>query len=225
MREIALMLDSSTAFIGTCELKGPIVLLGNEAHYIANAVTKRKNEFATGRWCARKAMAMIGQHAQAILVGGYREPVWPEGVVGSISHTEGFYCALASTTFASVGIDVEKFDSKIDADIWKHIYTDAEFQEFTANGNLDHDLARFAIFSAKEAVYKCLFPFVGRFFEFLSVRIRPGLMRNRIVAELQEDLGQGFHKSSILEGRYYSSKTHILSAFLLNSAENRTRRP
>ena len=72
----------------------PADLLPGEAVYVAKAVPKRINEFAAGRACARRALATFGMPGAVLLAAPDRQPLWPTGFVGSITHTAGF-CAAA----------------------------------------------------------------------------------------------------------------------------------
>ncbi|HEY5019429.1 MAG TPA: hypothetical protein VII17_00285 [Steroidobacteraceae bacterium] len=76
---------------------------------IARAAGRRRNEFRTGRALARQALAQIGCAAAAILARAQRDPVWPAGFLGSITHSERLVFAVAapSNLIEGVGIDVE----------------------------------------------------------------------------------------------------------------------
>ena len=55
-------------------------------------------EFATGRYCAHAALAALLWPADAglpVLADGRGAPVWPRGVVGSITHCTGWTGAVA----------------------------------------------------------------------------------------------------------------------------------
>ncbi len=76
---------------------------------LRNAVAKRRREFVAGRVLARRAMAVLGFPQEPVLVGARRAPIWPAGLIGSISHT-ATGCAVALTPdryFRSIGLDVE----------------------------------------------------------------------------------------------------------------------
>ena len=86
------------------------MLWPEEAAAVQHAVEKRRREFAVGRMLARAALAAIGDPPSAIPTGNHREPVWPAGIVGSITHCAG-YCAAAVARDAMVvalGIDAEQ---------------------------------------------------------------------------------------------------------------------
>ena len=57
-----------------------------EARAVARAVPARRAEFAAGRRAAHRAMERLGVPAAPVAMGSDRAPVWPPGVIGSISH-------------------------------------------------------------------------------------------------------------------------------------------
>src|ERR1700742_4780843 len=86
--------------------------LPEEEPLIAKSVAKRRNEFITVRYCARIALGELGLPPVPILKGEKGQPCWPDGVVGSLTHTAGYRGAVVGRTDAvrSVGIDAEPHD-------------------------------------------------------------------------------------------------------------------
>ena len=86
-------------------------LLADEMRVTTGMVEKRLAEFTHGRYCARSAMKLLGSSPVPIGKGPYREPVWPGGIIGSISHTEGSAAAAVanSTEMVAVGLDMEGY--------------------------------------------------------------------------------------------------------------------
>ncbi len=86
--------------------------LPEEEPLVARSVAKRRNEFVTVRYCARVALGEIGVAPVPILKGDKGEPCWPDGVVGSLTHCEGFRGAVVARQgeVRSVGIDAEPHD-------------------------------------------------------------------------------------------------------------------
>ncbi|MFL5884840.1 MAG: 4'-phosphopantetheinyl transferase, partial [Thermoleophilaceae bacterium] len=82
-------------------------LFPEEEALVARAVAKRRNEFVTGRALARRALSTLGVAPVAIGRGARGQPLWPGGIVGSITHCRGYRaCAVARfDEIASVGID------------------------------------------------------------------------------------------------------------------------
>jgi len=84
-------------------------LFPEEEAAIGGAIEKRRREFATARTCARRALVRLGVAPQSILPGPGGAPSWPAGIVGSITHCDGYRgCAVARVTdLRSIGIDAE----------------------------------------------------------------------------------------------------------------------
>jgi 4'-phosphopantetheinyl transferase EntD len=169
---------------GTAVAEGPIAdgapFDAAEAAAIAPAVERRRREFLTGRALARAALARLGCPPCSIPVGESRAPVWPDGFLGSISHSRSHCVAhvARSRDLLAVGIDIEA-EAPLAPGLAALICRPDETGE--APG-LDPVLARFA---AKEAFYKAYFPVARRFLDFHDVRV--DLAEGRFVAELVAD--------------------------------------
>jgi 4'-phosphopantetheinyl transferase EntD len=102
-----------------------------------------------------------------------RAPIWPRGVVGSITHTGDFAAAAVAwaADIAGLGIDSEQIiDPAAARDIADVCMVDEATLFKAAHGRSFCEFCTF-VFSAKEAVYKCLFPLTRKFLEFSDVRI------------------------------------------------------
>ena len=133
---------------------------------------KREREFFAGRRCAAKLLAQRGVY-QPVGVNSDRSPNWPEGTVGSISHSDRWTIACVGTNdlFRSVGIDTEPIMSHESArQIKNDVATKAEMNRLASSG-LSETAALTLIFSAKESYYKCWYPITKRFLEFRDVEI------------------------------------------------------
>ena len=88
-------------------------LLAGEEAAIADAATRRQREFTAVRACARRALARAGFRPVPIVPGPSGAPVWPHGVVGSMTHCDGYRaCAIGrAEAFAAIGIDAEPHDA------------------------------------------------------------------------------------------------------------------
>ena len=93
-------------------------LLPEERRFIEKAVAKRQHEFATGRFLARGLLARLGHPDFPLLRAEDRLPIWPDGIVGSISHaSHACLAAVAdSGTSGGIGVDLEP-DEPVDAEI------------------------------------------------------------------------------------------------------------
>jgi 4'-phosphopantetheinyl transferase EntD len=152
-------------------------LFPEEEALLGNAIEKRRREFATGRMCARAALQRLGLPATAIARGSRGEPLWPEGVVGSITHCDGYRAAAVgrSSEIATVGIDAEP-DAALPGGVFEQIVRP---EELPALRHHQSDLPQAhwdrLLFSAKESVYKAWFPLARRWlgFEDVSVSLDP----------------------------------------------------
>lgn len=141
-----------------------------EAPLIAKAVDKRRREFTTARHCARQAMTRIGVEPVPILRGEKGAPIWPDGVVGSLTHCDGYRAAVVaySLQVRSLGIDAEPHESLPDG-VLDHTSIASE-REVLATRPADLHWDRL-LFCAKEATYKAWFPLTQRWLGFEDAHI------------------------------------------------------
>jgi enterobactin synthetase component D / holo-[acyl-carrier protein] synthase len=132
-----------------------VPLHAHESALVTKAVDKRRREFALGRACARSALAQMGVQDGAILRGADGAPLWPHGVVGSITHTDGYACAVvgAASRFAAMGVDAERIGGVGD-ELLPRLFDDSERARLTAMGAEQRRVAATLGFSAKEACFK-----------------------------------------------------------------------
>ena len=152
-------------------------LFPEEREHIAQAVAKRRLEFAAVRGCARRALHELGFPPVPILPGEQREPQWPEGVVGSMTHCAGYCAAAVARTgdVAALGIDAEVHAPLPDG-VLDLISLESERARLAGltervSGSVHWDRV---LFSAKEAVYKAWFPLTRRWlgFEEADIELR-----------------------------------------------------
>ena len=129
-----------------------------EAAYVANAVDKRRREFACGRYFARRCFRALGRPDGPLPANPDRSPRWPDGLVGSITHTDT-YCAAAvarADDIAGIGIDVEDL-SRFQPELLRYVLSpgDTTRNSRGLRSGVDSCLGA-ALFSAKETLYKCL---------------------------------------------------------------------
>ena len=147
----------------------PDALFLGEEQYVASAVARRRLEFARGRTCARRALAALGE-APVAITSDHRAPIWPSGIVGSISHCAGYACAAVGQmrTYRALGVDAEVLQA-LDAGSEKLVVSPGEARTLAALGG-GVPWACVA-FSAKEAFYKAQYPRTRTFLDFLDVEV------------------------------------------------------
>ena len=144
--------------------------LPREEPLIARAVAKRRNEFITVRHCARVALAELGIPPAPILKGDKGEPCWPDGVVGSLTHCDGYRGAVVGRAeqVRSVGIDAEPH-GPLPNGVLEAVSLPPERRELAAMPDALHGDR--ILFCAKEATYKAWYPLTRRWLGFVDARI------------------------------------------------------
>ena len=131
---------------------------------------KKKVQFRLGRAAARLAFRDLDyEHSAPILQGTAGEPLWPDGFTGSITHCDPWTVAVvaASSNHLAIGIDLESVRRVQVIDISDIICCDAELRWVRGGSDFYTRLA--TIFSAKEALYKAVYPFCRRYIDFKEV--------------------------------------------------------
>jgi 4'-phosphopantetheinyl transferase EntD len=148
-----------------------------EAERVAKAVDKRRREFATVRHCARQAFAELGIPPAPLLNGERGAPLWPAGVVGSMTHCAGYRAAVVahSADIHTLGIDAEPH-GPLPEGVLGVISRDEEkvhLAALKADGS-DVHWDRM-LFCAKETVYKAWYPLTHKWlgFEEASITLDP----------------------------------------------------
>ena len=174
------------------------------------AVARRRREFAAGRAAARDAVAQLGLEPRPILVGDDRAPIWPEGLVGSITHTHD--CAMAAVVrredARAIGIDVEQ-GTPLEDRLFSIICSERERAWLQTQA--DPAFMAKLVFSAKEAAYKCQYTLSRRLFGFdgMELEINPeARVFQAIFTADQPPFGRG----ATIQGRFAIGAGLIVTA-------------
>lgn len=190
---------------------GPVgSIFDEELAIVRNAIGKRRREFACGRQCAHRALQRMGMSAAAILSGPDRAPVWPSGIVGSITHCDG-YCAAAlarATEIASVGIDAELI-TPLDLQVLEIMASPEERRDLQKLPAELPSLWPCTLFSAKEAIFKCWYPLTKHWLNFHDAKLSIDPSTCSFEAELLV-LSPNFPRK--VRGRFHHSLTHVFTA-------------
>jgi 4'-phosphopantetheinyl transferase EntD len=180
-----------------------------EHDLVEGAVAARRGEFATARACARLALQRIGVPPGPILRGPKHEPLWPSGVVGSITHCAGYRAAAVARAdhVLTIGIDAEPH-AAIEARVAARVM-DAGERAWIAVAPAGIHWDRL-IFSAKESVYKAWFPLTRRWlgFDEAHVEIDPeaGVFEARLLIEPPAGV------PAVFRGRYLAANGLVITA-------------
>ncbi|MCE2771724.1 MAG: 4'-phosphopantetheinyl transferase superfamily protein [Saprospiraceae bacterium] len=155
-----------------------------------NYSPKRLTDFSNGRYCAMKALERFGIQDAVIPIGEEREPIWPDGIVGSISHCDSLTGAIVAkkSDHISLGLDIEEI-GRVTPDLWELVFTENEKNFLFSLSKEDQRVKSTAIFSIKEAFYKFQHPLTKTFLDFLDVEVvLPGLNQVEVILETIEPL-------------------------------------
>jgi 4'-phosphopantetheinyl transferase EntD len=213
---IASLFDAPVVTVRATEAMEAGELHPDEAACIRRAVAKRRREFTAGRLAARDALAQLGIHDFPLRVGEERVPLWPAGVVGSISHCKG-YCGVAvarAEAVVGLGFDVERADP-LEPELLARICTPRERERLPASAS-GPDPGKLT-FCAKESFYKCYFPHTRAFlgFQDVEVEFEPALRGFR--ARLVRDAAPSLRGVRELAGRLAWSEALVFAGVTLRA--------
>ncbi|WP_042429494.1 4'-phosphopantetheinyl transferase family protein [Streptacidiphilus anmyonensis] len=151
----------------------PVELFPAEVEHIAHSVPRRQQEFRAVRACARRALAALGLAPVPLVPGPRGEPVWPAGVVGSMTHCAGYRAAALAPAEAvlTLGIDAE-VDEPLPDGVLEAVALPEELPMLAALRRADPTVhADRLLFSAKESVYKAWFPLARKMLDFTEAAL------------------------------------------------------
>lgn len=179
-----------------------------------SAVAKRKAEYVAGRYVAATALSSLGSEITKIPVGLNREPLWPPGYTGSISHTSSSAACIAAYNkeIEFVGIDMEKIIAEDQLDGISEYILGNEKPEILNTIAIAKPLLLTLIFSAKESLFKALYPNVKRFFGFEAATVLTlDLETSSFEIKLETDLSPCFLAGRVISGCFQTSEKEVLT--------------
>lgn len=195
------------------DISGEPIFPGEEEQ-LARAVPARRQEFVTARRCAREAVGRLGFPPAPIGTGPHREPLWPHGVAGAITHCAGYRAAAVTTELAAVGIDAEP-NGPLPPGIIEQVATAGE-PALLARLASAHPSVHWGrlLFSAKESIYKAWYPLTGRWlgFEDAVLAIDPAARTFRACLLTQGERTDGGPPLAGFDGRFLVTDRLILTA-------------
>jgi len=161
--------------VAAAELREPVdgsLLFPEERQFVGKAAPKRVRDFASGRLCARRALLDLGFPDAPLLRSEDRCPVWPDGVVGSITHTQDFSGAVAARAdrVRAIGLDAEVI-GRVTGNILPAICTAPEAAWLDSLQEPERAQYAALVFSSKEAFYKCQYTLTRTFLDFPDVEL------------------------------------------------------
>jgi enterobactin synthetase component D len=175
---------------------------------------KRQTEFLAGRLCARHALLQLTGTPTVPAVGADRAPCWPAGVVGSISHGDGWAAALvgAQPHWRGLGLDIERLLSPARAErLQASILTPAELQRLAQYPQEQQAWLVSLTFSLKESLFKALYPLVQQHFYFHDAELLSHSPEGAAQLQLLRGLGPDWPAGSRLHGQFVQLQERLLS--------------
>lgn len=182
--------------------------------HIARSVIKRRKEFYFGRLCAREALReMIPDFNGQIAVGAGGRPQFPEGFEGSITHDAERAAAICQPAeFGRLGLDMERvMTQKSAAELWPQIAASNEL-EIVPWSDATEALRLTLIFSAKEALFKAIYPDIRCIVDFLtSAVVDVEMTAGRMLLRLEADLGGPWRRGREIAARFVIDDDRVLT--------------
>ena len=160
-------------------------LMPEETLAFATSVVAVRRASGAARIVARELLARVGLAASALPKASSGAPIWPNGIVGSMSHDLRVAVAAVAMRrdFSALGIDIEPAEA-LPSELLDLVATPRE------RAKIDEDPYRGRLlFATKEAVYKAVYPLDQTFLDHHDVQVsltnRQAVVRNRRVVEFR----------------------------------------
>lgn len=217
--------DLLPAWVASCERTtdvGEAGLFPAEREVLVRAVAKRRAEFSTVRACARQALAELGQPPVPILPGERGAPQWPAGIVGTMTHCDGYRAAAVASADRAVGLGVDAEPHGPLPDGVLRLVSLPEERDRLAELTAARPEVHWdrLLFTIKESVYKVWFPITRSWLDFSGASVEIDPAEQRFTAELQVP-GPTVNGAELkqLPGRYLISDGLVISAIVLARAD------
>jgi len=182
---------------------------------IQNAVAKRRQEFGAGRLCARNALTRLGINKYPLYKGADGVPIWPNGIIGVISHSHNWCVAAVAkkNDLRALGLDIETID-RVSMRIAKKVLTPVEMEWINA-GDEEAQKRLALLFSAKETVFKCVAPLYGKRLGFYDMVVTHVTEEQSFEVKLSEKIFAEIPHCSTLIGRYLMHEGEVITGLFL----------
>jgi 4'-phosphopantetheinyl transferase EntD len=214
------LLPSTVRVVAGPLLKQPPPLTPNELASAGSVSARRLRELQCGRFYAKQALSELGITNVDLPIGRDRAPIWPDRVIGSITHVQrgtSGYCAAAVASkneVSALGIDLE-YDRGLPPPVWPRFLSEAELCQISALPAADREAEALTRWCMKESVVKA----AGRMLEPISIETRRDPKSTLFCAILALRPGNLKGKTNSWQGRIARLDGLILAAIAITSAE------
>ena len=178
----------------------------------------RQSIFDMGRACAAELLAGLGSSETSVAMAADRSPVWPQGYVGSITHTDDLLGVAVARRkdFRSIGIDAEAIIEPGTVVEIDDLYMNERERSLRDSVEINHQTFSSLCFSAKESFFKCLYPLTGVWFDFQDAEIGCFDADLQVLQmRLLRDLASGFRQGQVFGGTFRWTDRRVYTAFAL----------
>lgn len=189
---------------------------------IQRSVAKRQAEFLAGRLCARAALQRLDGLDCVPAIGEDRAPVWPGHISGSITHSTGHAAAIVAhkAQWRGLGMDLENVLTLERAErLAGEILTADELQRMAAGPREQIAQLVTLTFSAKESLFKALYPIVQKRFYFEHAELVEWSSSGHARLRLLTDLSAEWCHGKELEAQFAMTDGQLLSLVAVAAVE------
>ena len=204
--------EAGIYFCATDSKRSGASLPAEENAAVLTACRNRQVEFATGRWCARQVLLAMNMTQVPIPCGQNGAPVWPDGMHGSIAHCTDAWCAVGafSDRYQSLGVDIELRRRTISDHAVSMYANQDELAWMEALASSSCATHRLSVFSAKESVYKLLYPVSLKPISFDSFSILPFQNNGHFSCRMNEKINDHLISGAVLHGHMFENENLML---------------
>ena len=136
--------------------------------------------------------------------------MWPPGIVGAISHTGDLAVAIVGrqSDYAGLGIDLERLSPGLSTRAARLVCTASELAWVGDSGATTRGTM---LFSAKEAVFKALFPIERIWLGFGDAELEWQPERCAFAARLLKRASSGYREGAVLQVQCTLTDAEVLS--------------
>ena len=178
----------------------------------------RRREYTLGRACARRALAGLGLDGAPLLRGADRAPRWPVGVIGSLTHTDGFCAAAVARQGELLGLGLDAESSPLSARAALRVLDASERAQLDGLASPPAQGFATVAFSAKESIYKALYPLCGRKLVFGDAAIEIDPRAHAVHITLRAGGAGALPPGATIEGRYAVTPTCVVTSVIVRRA-------
>ncbi|MFV7443284.1 4'-phosphopantetheinyl transferase family protein [Acinetobacter pittii] len=181
---------------------------------LSTAHNKRKVEFIASRQLIKYGLNDLAYKPVNIEKGTFGEPIWPQGLNGSISHTKEWVAIIITNKAWQVGIDIERNFNCLSANlIIKNMLNTRELYKISNFSLKIRNLIVTIIFSAKETLYKSFFNHQNKNFSIKSFEFLD-LTENTILMKLKSKILENLIDEKILYVNYSIFNNKVITWFI-----------